>query len=49
MNLHILKAKTIRIEAQVQAKGFYEKNGFVQSSEEFMLDDIPHIEMIHKQ
>ena len=46
---NILKAKTIRIEAQVQAKGFYEKNGFVQSSEEFMLDDIPHIEMIHKQ
>lgn len=46
---NILQAKTIRIEAQVQARGFYEKNGFVQSGEEFMLDNILHIEMIHRK
>ena len=38
-------AKQIDIEAQEYAKGFYESVGFKQSSETFMLDDIPHIRM----
>lgn len=37
----------IRIEAQKYAKGFYEKLGFVQDSDDFLEDGIPHIEMIH--
>ena len=40
-----LLAEVIKIGAQVQAKGFYEKQGFVQSSVEYMLDHIPHIDM----
>ena len=40
-----LNAKEITIAAQTYAKGFYEKAGFVQSSEEFLEDDIPHMEM----
>lgn len=35
----------IRIEAQVYARAFYEGKGFVQCSEEFLEDGIPHIEM----
>ena len=35
----------IRIEAQVYARGFYERQGFVKSSDEFLDDGIPHIEM----
>ena len=38
-------AKLIDIEAQEYAKGFYENVGFQQSSDTFMLDDIPHIKM----
>ena len=38
-------ATHIDIEAQEYAKGFYEKVGFRQSSETFMLDGIPHIKM----
>ena len=38
--------ETIKIEAQVYAKEFYEKLGFKQSSNEFDLDGIKHIEMI---
>ena len=38
-------AKTIDIEAQEYAKGFYEQVGFRQSSEPFILDGIPHIKM----
>ena len=41
-----LGASRIRIEAQVYAKEFYEKEGFVQCSEEFMEDGIPHIQML---
>ncbi len=41
----IFGAKTIKIEAQTYAKGFYEKFGFKQSSEEFLEDGIEHIEM----
>lgn len=38
-------ATHIDIEAQEYAKGFYEKVGFRQSSDTFMLDGIPHIKM----
>lgn len=38
-------AKRIDIEAQEYAKGFYEQVGFRQSSEQFILDGIPHIKM----
>lgn len=39
-------ARQIRIEAQTYAKGFYEKFGFRQVSEEFLEDGIPHIQML---
>ena len=35
----------IRIEAQVYARAFYEAQGFVQTSGEFLEDGIPHIQM----
>ena len=38
-------ATLIDIEAQEYAKGCYEGVGFKQSSDTFMLDDIPHIKM----
>ena len=38
-------ADKIDIEAQEYAKQFYEKVGFKQSSEPFILDGIPHIKM----
>ncbi len=40
------KADTITIEAQVYAKKLYENLGFVQVSEPFLEDGIPHIKMI---
>lgn len=40
-----LHADTIIIEAQTYAKKFYEKLGFVQTSEPFEEDGIPHIQM----
>jgi ElaA protein len=42
------KADTIVIGAQIQAGKFYEKQGFIQISEEFLEDDIPHIKMEFK-
>ena len=45
----IFGADTIKLEAQVYALGLYEKCGFVQSSEEFLEDGIPHIEMTWTQ
>lgn len=39
------QAKKIVIEAQTYAKEFYEKVGFKQSSDEFLEDGIPHIQM----
>lgn len=41
-----LHADSLRIEAQLYAKGFYEKAGFRQVSEMFLEDGIPHIEML---
>ncbi|NLW69479.1 MAG: GNAT family N-acetyltransferase [Eubacteriaceae bacterium] len=38
-------AETLTIEAQVYAREFYEKLGFVKISEEFSEDGIPHILM----
>ncbi|MDU1580077.1 GNAT family N-acetyltransferase [Finegoldia magna] len=40
-----LHADTIIIEAQTYAQKFYEKLGFVQTSEPFEEDGIPHIQM----
>lgn len=38
-------AERITIEAQTYARGLYEKCGFVQVSDEFLEDGIPHIRM----
>ena len=38
----------IRIEAQVYAKVFYEKLGFVQVSQEFLDAGVPHIQMLRR-
>lgn len=42
-------ARTITIEAQTYARGLYERAGFVQDSEEFLEDGIPHIRMVWRQ
>ena len=42
----LLNAEKIYIEAQSYARGFYEKQGFRQVSDEFLLDGIPHVRMI---
>ena len=41
-----MNAKAIRIEAQTYARDFYEQQGFRQTSDEFLEDGIPHIEMV---
>ncbi len=38
-------AKELRLDAQIQALGFYEKLGFTTCSEEFVEAGIPHIMM----
>lgn len=38
-------SKQITISAQLYLKKFYESHGFVQTSEMYLEDDIPHIEM----
>jgi len=38
-------ATQITISAQLYLKKFYESHGFVQTSETYLEDDIPHIEM----
>lgn len=40
-----LAADKITLEAQVYARSLYEKLGFHQTSEEFLEDGIPHIQM----
>lgn len=37
---------SITISAQEHLKKFYEKHGFVQTSETYLEDDIPHIQMM---
>ena len=39
-------ADHIYLESQVYAKSLYEKQGFRQISQEFLLDGIPHIKML---
>ena len=39
------KKVAITISAQLYLKTFYESHGFVQTSEMYLEDDIPHIEM----
>lgn len=41
----LMQAKVVCVEAQTYAKAFYESAGFRQTSEEFLEDGIPHIEM----
>ena len=43
------RAERIYLEAQVYARSFYERQGFVQISEEFLEDGIPHIRMIREE
>lgn len=40
------KADSIKIEAQTYARKLYEKKGFVQVSDEFLEDGIPHVQML---
>lgn len=42
-------ACNIKIGAQLYLKKFYESFGFVQCSETYLEDDIPHIKMIRNQ
>lgn len=46
--LDILKSETIEIHAQVYAIRFYEKQGFNVTSNEYLIDDIPHVTMHYK-
>ena len=41
--------KPIKIGAQLYLKKFYESFGFLQCSETYLEDDIPHIKMIRNQ
>ena len=41
-----MNPSSIYIEAQCYATGFYEREGFVISSNEFLEDGIPHVEMV---
>lgn len=42
---HQLGETKITISAQLHLKNFYESHGFIQTSETYLEDDIPHIEM----
>jgi len=41
-----LREKQIKLSAQTYATGFYEGLGFVRASEEYLEDDIPHVDMV---
>ena len=43
--VELLDAKYIEIQAQEYAKGFYESVGFRQTSDIYILENIPHINM----
>ena len=45
--INTLQEKEVRISAQVYAKNLYKKAGFVEVSEEYLEDDIPHVEMLY--
>ena len=40
---------TIKIQAQAYLIGFYSSLGFKAVSEEYLEDDIPHIDMLYKK
>ena len=40
------ESKAIRISAQCYLEKYYEKFGFIKASEEYLEDNIPHIEML---
>ena len=40
------ESRAIRISAQCYLEKYYEKFGFLKASEEYLEDDIPHIEML---
>jgi ElaA protein len=42
---NLFKVQNITISAQLYLKKFYESHGFVATSETYLEDDIPHIEM----
>ncbi|MEO5775531.1 MAG: GNAT family N-acetyltransferase [Flavobacterium sp.] len=42
---HQIGETKITISAQLYLKNFYESHGFIQTSEMYLEDDIPHIEM----
>ncbi|MBU5592225.1 GNAT family N-acetyltransferase [Clostridium sp. MSJ-4] len=44
-----LRESSIRLSAQVYAKGLYESVGFKEVSEEYLEDNIPHIEMLYQR
>ncbi len=44
-----MNGKRIFVDAQLHAKGFYEKCGFVTVSEEFLEEGILHVKMERKQ
>lgn len=44
-----LGAREVCIEAQTYARRLYENLGFVQTSEEFLEDGIPHIRMLWRE
>lgn len=41
----LFQTKEITISAQLYLKKFYESHGFIQTSDMYLEDDIPHIEM----
>jgi len=43
--LHVFNCRSIKIGAQVYLTKFYQSLGFTQSSNEYLEDGIPHIEM----
>lgn len=45
----LFNEQTIKIGAQFHLKKFYESFGFLQSSEVYLEDNIPHIEMLLQQ
>jgi ElaA protein len=45
----LLGKSSIKLGAQLYLKKFYESFGFVQSSEVYIEDGIPHIEMIRRE
>lgn len=46
---NLYKTGDITISAQAHLQGFYKKHGFKTISEEYMEDDIPHVEMTRRK